>query len=407
MIKTFSTAPKQETAVLVALITPNQSAVQTNEYLDELAFLAETSGAKTVKSFTQKLEKPDIRTFVGKGKLDEIKNFVQAEEVDMVIFDDELTPSQVRNLERELEVKILDRPLLILNIFSLRAKTAQAKAQVELAQYQYLLPRLTRMWSHLSKQKGGIGMRGPGEKELETDRRIVRDKIALLREKLDKIEKQSETRRKNRDKMVRVALVGYTNVGKSTIMQLLSKADVFAENKLFATVDSTVRKVVVNQIPFLLTDTVGFIRKLPHTLVECFKSTLDEISEADILMHVVDVSSPACHEQIDIVNGTLAEIGAADKPTLMVYNKVDALPENYLEEAPAVEEEVEMEMQEDPVWINLRKFRQNGDGKSSTDKVFVSALKKQNVQELRQQVFELAAERHYTIFPNYLKSEIY
>lgn len=325
----------------------------------------------------------------------------------MVIFDDELTPSQVRNLERELEVKILDRPLLILNIFSLRAKTAQAKAQVELAQYQYLLPRLTRMWSHLSKQKGGIGMRGPGEKELETDRRIVRDKIALLREKLDKIEKQSETRRKNRDKMVRVALVGYTNVGKSTIMQLLSKADVFAENKLFATVDSTVRKVVVNQIPFLLTDTVGFIRKLPHTLVECFKSTLDEISEADILMHVVDVSSPACHEQIDIVNGTLAEIGAADKPTLMVYNKVDALPENYLEEAPAVEEEVEMEMQEDPVWINLRKFRQNGDGKSSTDKVFVSALKKQNVKELRQQVFELAAERHYTIFPNYLKSEIY
>lgn len=405
MIKTFSTAPKQETAVLVALITPNQSALQATEYLEELAFLAETSGAKTVKSFTQKLEKPDIRTFVGKGKLDEIKNFVQAEQVDMVIFDDELTPSQVRNLERELEVKILDRPLLILNIFSLRAKTAQAKAQVELAQYQYLLPRLTRMWSHLSKQKGGIGMRGPGEKELETDRRIVRDKIALLREKLDKIEKQSATRRKNRDKMVRVALVGYTNVGKSTIMQLLSKADVFAEDKLFATVDSTVRKVVINQIPFLLTDTVGFIRKLPHTLVECFKSTLDEISEADILMHVVDVSSPACHEQIDIVNGTLAEIGASDKPTLMVYNKVDALPENYLEEAPAVEEEVEMEMQEDPVWINLRKFRENG--KSNTDKVFVSALKKQNVQELRQQVFELAAERHYTIFPNYLKSEIY
>lgn len=405
MIKTFSTAARQETAVLVALITPNQTAAQANEYLDELAFLAETSGAKTVKSFTQKLEKPDIRTFVGKGKLDEIKNYVVAEGVDMVIFDDELTPSQVRNLERELEVKILDRPLLILNIFSLRAKTAQAKAQVELAQYQYLLPRLTRMWSHLSKQKGGIGMRGPGEKELETDRRIVRDKISLLREKLDKIEKQSATRRKNRDKMVRVALVGYTNVGKSTIMQLLSKADVFAEDKLFATVDSTVRKVVINQIPFLLTDTVGFIRKLPHTLVECFKSTLDEISEADILMHVVDVSSPACHEQIDIVNSTLAEIGASDKPTLMVYNKVDALPENYLEEAPVMEEEAEMEMQEDPVWINLRKFRQNGS--SNTDKVFVSALKKHNVQELRQQVFELAAQRHYTIFPNYLKSEIY
>lgn len=406
MIKTFSTAPRRETAVLVALTTPSQTTEQTIEYLDELAFLAETSGAETVKFFSQKLEKPDIRTFVGKGKLEEIKSYVIAEGVDMVIFDDELTPSQVRNLERELEVKILDRSLLILNIFSLRAKTAQAKAQVELAQYQYLLPRLTRMWSHLSKQKGGIGMRGPGEKELETDRRIVRDKITLLREKLDKIEKQSVTRRKNRDKMVRIALVGYTNVGKSTIMQLLSKADVFAENKLFATVDSTVRKVVINQIPFLLTDTVGFIRKLPHTLVECFKSTLDEINEADILMHVVDVSHPRCHEQIEIVNSTLAEIGAADKPTLMVYNKVDALPESYMEEAPA-EEELTEAVQEDPVWINLRRLRQNGEGKERNDKVFMSALKKQNVEELRQQVFELAADRHYTIFPNYLKNEVY
>ena len=430
MIKTFSTAKKQETAVLVALITPQQTETQTNEYLEELAFLAETSGAKTIKFFTQKLEKPDIRTFVGKGKLDEIKNFVTASEADMVIFDDDLTPSQVRNLEQELEVKILDRSLLILNIFSIRAKTAQAKAQVELAQYQYLLPRLTRMWSHLSKQKGGIGMRGPGEKELETDRRIVRDKISLLREKLDKIEKQSETRRKHRERMVRVALVGYTNVGKSTIMQLLSKADVFAENKLFATVDSTVRKVVINQIPFLLTDTVGFIRKLPHTLVECFKSTLDEISEADILLHVVDVSHPACHEQIEIVNNTLAEIGAGDKPTLMVYNKVDALPENYLEEAPRmdapkaeapgvetsevdtpfdVEDEFDFEaqeaQQEDPVWINLNAFRK--ERKEGTEKVFVSALKKQNVQELRQQVYELTADKHYTIFPNYLKSEVY
>lgn len=408
MIKSFSTAAIQEKAVLVALITPNQTADQAGEYLDELAFLAETSGAETVKSFTQKLEKPDIRTFVGKGKLEEIKAFVVAEGIDMVIFDDELTPSQVRNLERELEVKILDRPLLILNIFSLRAKTAQAKAQVELAQYQYLLPRLTRMWTHLSKQKGGIGMRGPGEKELETDRRIVRDKIALLREKLDKIEKQSATRRKNRSNMVRVALVGYTNVGKSTLMQLLSKADVFAEDKLFATVDSTVRKVVINQIPFLLTDTVGFIRKLPHTLVECFKSTLDEINEADILMHVVDVSHPACHEQIEIVNGTLAEIGASDKPTLMVYNKVDALPDNYLEpeKAPvAEEEEILAEVQEDPVWLNLRKFRQNGE--NGTEKVFVSALKKQNIQEMREVVHELTAERHYQIFPNYLKNEVY
>ena len=407
MIKSFSTAPKQETAVLVALITPQQSATQAEEYLDELAFLAETSGAKTVKKFTQKLERPDIRTFVGKGKLDEIKSYVEAEEVDMVIFDDDLSPSQVRNLESELKCKILDRSLLILNIFSLRAKTAQAKAQVELAQYQYLLPRLTRMWSHLSKQKGGIGMRGPGEKELETDRRIVRDKIAFLREKLDKIEKQSETRRKNRSKMVRVALVGYTNVGKSTLMQLLSKADVFAEDKLFATVDSTVRKVVINQIPFLLTDTVGFIRKLPHTLVECFKSTLDEISEADVLLHVVDVSHPACHEQVEIVNSTLAEIKAADKPTLMVYNKVDALPENYLEEAPvdASEAETEIDIQEDPVWINLNNFRQ--EKKDGEEKVFISAIKKQNVQELRQKTFELAAERHYTIFPNYLKSEVY
>jgi GTP-binding protein HflX len=406
MIKSFSTAPKQETAVLVALITPNQTAEQANEYLDELAFLVETSGAKTVKAFTQKLEKPDIRTFVGKGKLEEIKAFVITEGVDMLIFDDELTPSQVRNLERELEVKILDRPLLILNIFSLRAKTAQAKAQVELAQYQYILPRLTRMWTHLSKQKGGIGMRGPGETELETDRRIVRDKISLLREKLEKIEKQSITRRKHRSNMVRVALVGYTNVGKSTIMQLLSKADVFAEDKLFATVDSTVRKVVIDQIPFLLTDTVGFIRKLPHTLVECFKSTLDEINEADILMHVVDVSHPACHEQIEIVNSTLAEIGASDKPTLMVYNKVDALPDTYMDEKPADEDtEVEMEMQEDPVWINLNKFRQNG--QNATDKVFISALKKQNIQELRKVVHELTAEKHYQIFPNYLKNEVY
>ena len=408
MIKTYSTATRQETAVLVALVTPNQTAAQTTEYLDELAFLAETSGANTVKSFTQKLEKPDIRTFVGKGKLDEIKNFVQAEGIDMVIFDDDLSPSQVRNLERELEVKILDRSLLILNIFSLRAKTAQAKAQVELAQYQYLLPRLTRMWSHLSKQKGGIGMRGPGEKELETDRRIVRDKISLLREKLDKIEKQSATRRKHRSNMVRVALVGYTNVGKSTLMQLLAKAEVFAEDKLFATVDSTVRKVVINQIPFLLTDTVGFIRKLPHTLVECFKSTLDEISEADILLHVVDVSHPGCHEQVEIVNNTLAEIGASDKATLMVYNKVDALPDNYMEEVPAIEEdgeEVEMEMQEDPLWINLNGFRK--ERKEGTEKVFVSALKKHNIQGLRQQVFEMAADKHYTIFPNYLKNEVY
>ncbi|MFP4092784.1 MAG: GTPase HflX, partial [Cyclobacteriaceae bacterium] len=325
MIEPLSTAKRKETAVLVALINQAQPEYKVNEYLEELAFLAETSGAITMKKFTQKLDKPDTAFFVGKGKLDEIKEYVDAHEVDMVIFDDDLTPSQVRNIENKLQCKILDRSLLILNIFSLRAKTAQAKSQVELAQYQYILPRLTRMWSHLSKQKGGIGMRGPGEKELETDRRIVRDKIALFNKKLDKIDKQNATRRKAREQVVRVALVGYTNVGKSTLMRLLSKSDVFAENKLFATVDSTVRKVVINRIPFLLTDTVGFIRKLPHALIECFKSTLDEIREADVLLHVVDASHPSFEEQISVVNKTLAEIGASDKPTLLVFNKVDQL----------------------------------------------------------------------------------
>ena len=388
MIEPISTAPKVEKAVLVALITPRQSAEQAKEYLEELAFLAETSGVETMTTFTQRLDRPDTRTFVGKGKLEDIKTYVKEHEADVVIFDDELTPSQVRNLELELQCKILDRSLLILNIFSVRAKTAQAKAQVELAQYQYILPRLTRMWSHLSKQKGGIGMRGPGEKELETDRRIVRDKIAFLREKLDKIERQSETQRKGRKQLARVALVGYTNVGKSTLMRQLSKSDVFAENKLFATVDSTVRKVVINEIPFLLTDTVGFIRKLPHTLVECFKSTLDEIREADLLLHVVDISHPASHEQIEIVNGTLAEIGAADKPMIMIYNKVDALPE---EERLELQEIGVPENSEQPV----------------VDRVFVSALEKINIDKLREVVNEQVKERHYEIYPNYLKPEIY
>ncbi|WP_224994498.1 GTPase HflX [Cesiribacter sp. SM1] len=388
MIEPISTAPKVEKAVLVALITPRQTAEQAKEYLEELAFLAETSGVQTLETFTQRLDRPDTRTFVGKGKLEDIKAFVQEHEADVVIFDDELTPSQVRNLEQELQCKILDRSLLILNIFSVRAKTAQAKAQVELAQYQYLLPRLTRMWSHLSKQKGGIGMRGPGEKELETDRRIVRDKIAFLREKLDKIEKQSLTQRKGRKQLARVALVGYTNVGKSTLMRLLSKSDVFAENKLFATVDSTVRKVVINEIPFLLTDTVGFIRKLPHTLVECFKSTLDEIREADLLLHVVDISHPASHEQIEIVNSTLAEIGAGDKPMIMVYNKVDAMPE---EERLNIQETGVPEESEQPV----------------VDRVFISALKKQNIEVLREAVNEQVKERHYQIYPNYLQPQVY
>ena len=382
MAKTYSTIPKQETAVLVALVNHHQSADQAQEYLDELAFLAETSGAKAVATFTQKFEKPDVKTFVGRGKLEEISVFVKAHDVDMVIFDDDLNPSQVRNKEKALGVKILDRSLLILNIFSLRAKTAQAKTQVELAQYQYLLPRLTNMWTHLSKQKGGIGMRGPGETELETDRRIIRDKIALLGKKLNKIEKQSATQRKSRSKMVRVALVGYTNVGKSTIMRLLSKADVFAENKLFATVDSTVRKIVINQIPFLLTDTVGFIRKLPHALVECFKSTLDEIREADILIHVVDVSHPSFEEQIDIVNSTLLEIAAAEKPTILVFNKIDKYPDK-------------------------SELKSTFMGKGNLHTVFISATKKENIDKLRDVLINEVAKKHFTIFPNFLKNNHY
>ena len=389
--KTYSTAPKQETAVLVALVNRLQNTARAEEYLDELAFLAETSGAKTLKSFSQKLDKPDIRTFVGKGKLEEVAAYVKSYDVDMVIFDDDLSPSQVRNLERELQCKILDRSLLILNIFSLRAKTAQAKTQVELAQYQYLLPRLTRMWTHLSKQKGGIGMKGPGETELETDRRIVRDKISLLKKKLEKIDKQNTTQRKARSKMARVALVGYTNVGKSTLMRLISKSDVFAENKLFATVDSTVRKVVINMIPFLLTDTVGFIRKLPHTLVECFKSTLDEIREADILVHVVDVSHPHHEDQISIVNSTLAEIDAADKPTLLVFNKVDLMPER--DEDDLLEE-----------FVSLDELKENYDSSDGKRAVFISAAKKDNTPELRKSLFDLVSDKHYTIFPKFCEN---
>ena len=323
MIEIKKSQRKKEKIVLVGLNHSEQDKHKTKEYLIELEFLASTSGAITVNSFIQNLEKPNKDTYVGKGKLIEIKAYVEKEDIETVIFDDELTPSQLRNVERELRCKILDRNLLILNIFSIRARTAQAKTQVELAQYKYILPRLTKMWSHLSRQKGGVGMRGPGETELETDRRIVKDKISLLKNKLSKIERQAATQRKNRGHLCRVALVGYTNVGKSTIMKALSKSDVFTENKPFATVSSTVRKVVISQIPFLLTDTVGFIRKLPHTLVESFKSTLDEIVEADILIHVVDASHPSHDEYIEVVNQTLAEIGAAGKPTVLVLNKMD------------------------------------------------------------------------------------
>ncbi|MFP4095820.1 MAG: GTPase HflX [Cyclobacteriaceae bacterium] len=416
MIEPLSTAKRKETAVLVALINQAQPEYKVNEYLEELAFLAETSGAITMKKFTQKLDKPDTAFFVGKGKLDEIKEYVDAHEVDMVIFDDDLTPSQVRNIENKLQCKILDRSLLILNIFSLRAKTAQAKSQVELAQYQYILPRLTRMWSHLSKQKGGIGMRGPGEKELETDRRIVRDKIALFNKKLDKIDKQNATRRKAREQVVRVALVGYTNVGKSTLMRLLSKSDVFAENKLFATVDSTVRKVVINRIPFLLTDTVGFIRKLPHALIECFKSTLDEIREADVLLHVVDASHPSFEEQISVVNKTLAEIGASDKPTLLVFNKVDQLmrdtpqTSNGLSEnghAAYEDNEIEAEDTDYHPPLTLEALEATYMGRGNTDAIFISAVEKLNIDKLRKAVFDKVADKYYTIYPNYVNNDPY
>ncbi|WP_394370015.1 GTPase HflX [Hymenobacter piscis] len=321
---TYETAPEAETAVLVAVPDKRQADARTQEYLDELAFLAETAGAVVTKRFIQRLEKPDIRTFVGEGKLAEIKAYVQHSGASMVIFDDDLSPSQLRNLEAELQVKIVDRSLLIIDIFASRAKSATARTQVELAQYQYLLPRLTGLWTHLDKQRGGgVSQRGPGETEIETDRRVVRDRIDFLKERLKELDKQSQTQRKSRTGTVRVALVGYTNVGKSTIMNLLSRADVFAENKLFATVDSTVRKVVLETVPFLLSDTVGFIRKLPTRLIESFKSTLDEIREADLLVHVVDISHPSFEEHIAVVNDTLKDIGAADKPTLLVFNKID------------------------------------------------------------------------------------
>ncbi|QRR02082.1 GTPase HflX [Dyadobacter sandarakinus] len=395
--KLHSTAAKVETAVLVAVSTQKQSAEKTREYLDELAFLATTLGVETVRTFTQNLERADIRTYTGKGKLDEIVTFVTANPVDMIIYDDDLTPSQVRNLEAVFkEIKVIDRSLLILDIFAMRAQTAQAKLQVELAQYQYLYPRLTRMWTHLSRQSGiGVGMRGPGETELETDRRIVKDRIAFLKEKLDKVDRQSMTRRKERDRLVRVALVGYTNVGKSTLMRGLSKADVFAENKLFATVDSTVRKVNMENIPFLLTDTVGFIRKLPTTLIESFKSTLDEVREADILLHVVDIAHASFEEHVDIVNKTLVEIGAADKPTILVFNKIDLYK-------PAFNnEETEEEPAATPDDI-LEQLKNSYVADKAEHVVFISAEKKENMDELKNVLFSLVKEKHFSIYPNWL-----
>ncbi len=399
-----------ETAVLVAVTTQKQTSAQTQEYLSELAFLAETSGVITHKTFTQKLERPDTRTFVGKGKLEEIKTYIIANPVDTIIFDDDLTPSQVRNLEAELpDVKVLDRSLLILNIFSMRAQTAQSRVQVELAQYQYIFPRLTRMWTHLTKQKGGTGMRGPGEKELETDRRIVQDRIVFLKEKLDKIDKQSVTRRKERDRLARVALVGYTNVGKSTLMRTLAKADVFAENKLFATVDSTVRKVTLGNIPFLLTDTVGFIRKLPTMLIESFKSTLDEVREADVLLHVVDVSHPSFEEQIDVVTKTLADISAGDKPTILVFNKIDQfvpkdewLPEPEEDELDAVGNLAVAMPVADQKKTALAYLKKTYLAKKADYVVFVSAQTRENIDELRQLVYDLVKPKHFSIYPNWV-----
>lgn len=382
--------PSPERVVLVAVARQGESDARVKEYLDELQFLALTAGAETVKRFIQKLEKPDAKTYVGKGKLEEIATFIKTSDIALAVFDDELTPSQLRNIEQALGCRVVDRTNLILDIFARRARTAQARTQVELAQYQYLLPRLTRMWTHLEKQRGGIGLRGPGETEIETDRRVIRDKLARLKEKLKEIDKQNITRRKSREKMVRVALVGYTNVGKSTLMNLLSKSDVFAENKLFATLDTTVRKVVLDQTPFLLSDTVGFIRKLPHHLVESFRSTLDEVREADILLHVVDISHPDFEEQIAVVNETLVEIGAADKPTLMIFNKMDAARFSPDED-------------EEPRVMSLKELKNLWFARDAGNMVFISAAKKENSGELREKLMTLVKKKHYTIFPHGLE----
>ncbi|MDE5812202.1 MAG: GTPase HflX [Muribaculaceae bacterium] len=381
-----------EKAVLVGLVTPRQNEQKVNEYLDELEFLADTAGAVTVKRFTQKADYPNSRTFVGKGKLQEIKDYVEQNEVGMVIFDDDLSTKQVSNIERELQVKILDRTTLILDIFAKRAQTANAKTQVELAQYQYLLPRLTRMWTHLERQRGGIGMRGPGETQIETDRRIILDKISRLKEELAAIDKQKSMQRKNRGKLTRVALVGYTNVGKSTLMNLLSKSEVFAENKLFATLDTTVRKVVIDNLPFLLTDTVGFIRKLPTHLVDSFKSTLDEVRDADILVHVVDISHPGFEEQIEVVNKTLNEVcDAKDKPMIMVFNKIDAFSYK-----PKDEDDLTPRTREN---ISLEELKETWMSRMADNCVFISAKTGKNIDEFKHKLYEMAKAIHLERFP--------
>jgi GTP-binding protein HflX len=380
---------KAERAVLVGLVHKTQTEEQAQEYLDELAFLAETAGAVTMKRFTQKLQHPDSKTFVGKGKLEEIKTYIILKDIQVVIFDDELSGSQISNIEKELDTKTIDRSDLILDIFAGRAKTAQAKLQVELAQYQYLLPRLRGMWKHLERLGGGIGTRGPGETEIETDRRIVKDKISLLRRRLLEIDKQAFTQRKDRGEFIRVALVGYTNVGKSTLMNLLSKSDVFAENKLFATLDTTTRKVVFEATPFLLSDTVGFIRKLPHHLVESFKSTLDEVREADILLHVVDVSHPGYEEQLGVVNKTLQELKAFDKPILVVFNKIDKYEANTFD--PWLDESVKKEI--------MSELRERWERETNGHCVFVSATERRNIDDLRRTILDKVKELYKIRYP--------
>lgn len=381
-----------ERTVLVGLVTRDQNETRMNEYLDELEFLADTAGAVVVRRFTQKLDYPNSRTFVGQGKLAEIKEYVEKNDIGLVIFDDDLSSKQVANIERELQIKVLDRSSLILDIFAKRAQTATAKTQVELAQYQYLLPRLTRMWTHLERQKGGIGMRGPGETQIETDRRIIQRRISLLKEQLRDIDRQKTLQRKNRGKLTRVALVGYTNVGKSTLMNVLSKSDVFAENKLFATLDTTVRKVTIENLPFLLTDTVGFIRKLPTHLVESFKSTLDEVRDADVLVHVVDISHPNFEDQIEVVNKTLSELcDGADKPMIMVFNKVDAFSH-----VPKDEDDLTPRTREN---IPLDELKASWMARMGDNCVFISAKKGINIDELKTKIYDRAREVHLSRFP--------
>jgi GTP-binding protein HflX len=374
------TASGSETAILIGVAHHQQDLFMVEEYLEELAFLVDTAGGIPVKKFIQKLEFPDPRTYVGKGKLEEIRFYISLHEVDIAVFDDELSPSQIRNIERELKCRILDRNNLILDIFAKRARTAHSRTQVELAQCEYLLPRLTRMWTHLEKQRGGIGLRGPGEQEIETDRRILRYRISLLKKKLEEIDKQKATQRKNRRELVRLSLVGYTNVGKSTVMNLLSKSNVFAENKLFATLDTTVRKVVIHDLPFLLSDTVGFIRKLPHTLVESFKSTLDEVREADVLIHIVDISHPAFEEQIEVVNQTLTDIGASDKPVIMLFNKIDQYSHVKKEEDDLTPVQKEN--------LTLKDLESTWMAKNHLPSIFISATEKTNLGMLKEIIYE-------------------